>query len=149
MRNITIQREQCKVAALGTYRVYIEDPSSSELVICNVPCRRVADLKNGQSATFPAGEQEARVFVIAGNSSRNYCVDMARIPAGAQDVVLTGKAKYDLFSGNAFRFDNNETEEVTALRKAARKKGAVAFLVPVVLAFAVAFAAAFLLFRAR
>ncbi len=149
MRNITIERAQSKIAALGTYRVYIEDPSSSELVICNVPCRKVGELKNGAAATFPIGEQEARVFVIAGASSRNYCVDMARIPAGTQDVTLTGKAKYDLFTGNAFRFDNNETDEVRALRKSARSKGAVAFLVPVVLAFAIAFAAAFLLFRAR
>jgi hypothetical protein len=149
MRNITIERMKSGVASLGTYRVYIEDPSSPQLRITDVPCRQIGELKNGETATFAVGNGEARLFVIAGNSSRNYCVDMVRIPAGTEDLRFSGKAKFDLFTGNAFRFDNNDTDEVRALHKKAKGKGAVAFLIPVVLAFAIAFAASYYLFSRR
>lgn len=149
MRNITIERTKSGVASLGTYRVYLEDPSSSQLQICGVPCRLIGELRNGETAVYAVGDGEARLFVIAGNSSRNYCVDMVRLPAGTQDLRFSGKAKFDLFTGNAFRFDNNDTDEVRALHKKARGKGAIAFLIPVVLAFAIAFAASYYLFSRR
>ncbi|MBP1575986.1 MAG: hypothetical protein J6A68_00485 [Oscillospiraceae bacterium] len=47
MRNLTIKRTKSFVGCLGKMKIYIEDPTSNELLINNTPCRKIGDLKNG------------------------------------------------------------------------------------------------------
>ena len=48
MRTLTIKRAKSFVACLAKMKVYVEDPTSREIVINNVPCRKLGDLKNGE-----------------------------------------------------------------------------------------------------
>jgi hypothetical protein len=105
MRNLTIKRTKSFVACLVKMKIYLEDPMASELVINNVPCRKLGELKNGEEKTFVIGENSAKVFVIADTLSRNYCNEYYQLPDGQDDIFLSGKNDFNPASGNAFRFD--------------------------------------------
>lgn len=117
MRNLTIKRGKAFAASMAKSKVYIEDPASQELVIDGIPCRKLGELKNGEEKTFQIGNQQARIFVIAGKASTKYCKDMYPLPAGDEDVFLTGKHYFNPASGNAFRFDGLDDPETAKKRK--------------------------------
>lgn len=123
MRNLTIKREKSFVACLATMRVYIEDATSTELIINNVSCRKLGDLKNGEEKTFVIGDTSAKVFVIADMMSKDYCNELYQLPEGQENIYLTGKNEYNPATGNAFRFDQNNNAEALANRKRGKKKG--------------------------
>lgn len=137
MRTLTIKRTKSFVGCLVKLKIYIEDPASGELVINNVPCRKIGEIKNGEEQSFQIGEQAVKVFAIADKLSKDYCNDCYQIPAGQEDIYLSGKCKFNLGNGNAFRFDNNDSEQVAANRKRGSKIGwivmAVALLVGLVI----------------
>ncbi len=116
MRKLTIKRKWSFVACLGTGKVYIEDHSSSEMTIAGVPVRKLGKLKNGKEVTFDIEDGELKVFVIADTMSKEYCNDIYQLPAEG-DVSLTGKCKFNPGTGNAFRFDNNNTVDASINRK--------------------------------
>jgi len=61
--------------------------------------------------------------------SKNYCNEFYQLSAGQEDVFLSGKNKFNLANGNAFRFDNNESEENIANRKRGTRKGLLILIV--------------------
>ena len=128
MRNLTIKRTKSFVGCVSTMKIYLEDPTSNEIVINNTPCRKIGDLKNGEEKTFEIGEQAAKVFVIFDKISRNYCNDYYQLSDGQEDIFLSGKNKYNPTVGNAFRFDNNDNEEALANRKHGKRKGLLVFI---------------------
>lgn len=132
MRNLTIKRTKSFVACLAKMKIYIEDPTSNEMCINNTPCRKIGDLKNGEVKTFQIGEQEAKVFVIADNLSKNYCNEYYQLPDGQEDIFLSGENKYNPANGNAFRFNDNESEEIVANRKRGTRKGILILIVAAV-----------------
>ena len=129
MRNLTIKREKSFVGSLAKMKVYIEDPTSNEMRINDVPCRKIGDLKNGETKTFQIDEQTLKVYVIVDKLSKNYCNEFYQLPAGQEDVFLSGKNKFNPANGNAFRFDNNENEENIANRKRGARKGLLILIV--------------------
>lgn len=133
MRNLTITRTKSFVACLGKMKVYIEDADSNELMINGVPCRKLGDLKNGETATFPISEQAAKVFVIADKASRNFSNDYYPLEAGTDDVAISGKNKYNPGAGNPFRFDGVTDPQVLASRKKGGRKGIVILIVAFIL----------------
>ena len=140
MRNLTIKRKKKFVACLGKMKVYIEDYQSNELIINGVHCRKLGDLKNGEEKTFVIGENAAKVFVIADTLSKDYCTEFYRISEGQDDILLTGENYFNPANGNAFRFDNNDSEEVLAARKKGNKKGAAILVIAIIIGFIVGFA---------
>lgn len=128
MRNLIITRKKSFVACLGTMKVYIEDPTSSDIVINGVPCRKLGTLKNGEEKTFPISENSAKVFVIAGKMSKKYCNEYYPVPAGDRDFYLNGKNEYNPATGNAFRFDGVIDEEVLKNRKKGTRRGIVVLI---------------------
>lgn len=139
MRNLTIKRTKSFVGSLAKMKIYIEDATSNEMLINNIPCRKIGDLKNGEEKTFQIGEQEAKVFVIADRISKNYCNAYYQLPEGQEDIFLSGKNKFNPANGNAFRFDNNESEEIVANRKHGTRKGALILIIAAVVGAVVGF----------
>jgi len=137
MRNLSITRTKCFVACLGKMKVYIEDPDLGDTVISGVSCRKLGDLKNGETATFPIGEEAARVFVIADQMSRNYSNDCYPLEAGTQDVVLTGKNHFNPGAGNPFRFDGVSDEAILSARKKGSRKGILVLIIAAIVGFAI------------
>lgn len=125
MRYLTIQRNKSFVACLMKMKVYVEDPVSSEIKIQGVGCRKIGELKNGEQQTFMISDEKLRIFVIADKLSKNYCSDFYEVPAGTENIFISGKCKYNPLSGNAFRFDGVPTEEMKYRRKKGLKKGII------------------------
>ena len=135
MRNLTVRRAKSFVACLAKMRVYIEDREAGKTMINNVPCRKLGTLKNGEEKTFQIGEQAAKVFVIADRLSKGFCNEFYQLSEGQDDIILLGRNKYSLVTGNAFRFDNNDSEEVLANRKRSKRKGVGVLIVAAILGF--------------
>lgn len=131
MRNLTIKRTKSFVGCLAKMKIYIEDPTSCEITINNTPCRKIGDLKNGEEKTFQIGEQAAKIFVIADKLSKSYCNEYYQLSDGQEDIFLSGKNKFNPANGNAFRFDNNKSEEILANRKRGTLKGLLILVIAV------------------
>lgn len=139
MRNLTIKRKKSFVACLYKIKVYIEDLTSDEIFINNIPCRKIGEIKNGEEKTFQISEQPAKVFVIADKLSKDFCNEFYELPYGQEDVVLSGANKFNLATGNAFRFDNNDNEAVIANRKKGTRKGVVVLIIAAIIGFVFGF----------
>ena len=139
MRNLFIKRNKSFVGCINSLKIYIEDPMSSELTINNVPCRKLGTIKNGEQKCFFIDDQALKVFVIADKLSKGYCNEFYNIPAGQDDVFLSGQCRYNPASGNAFRFDGVTDEEVLANRKKGKKRGLVVLLVAIFVGLLIGF----------
>ena len=118
----------------------MEDASAPEFEINGVPCRKLGDIKNGEEKTFEIGNNAMKVFVIADKLSKGYCNEFVNIPEGEEDVSLSGRPRFNLLNGNAFRFDGVTDEEVLQNRKEGTKKGAPIIIFSVIIGFIVGFA---------
>lgn len=144
MRNLTVKRIKSFVGCLVKMKVYIEDPRMGELQIQGIPCRRLGELKSGEEKTFRIGEEAARLYVIADTMSRNYCNEYYPIPAGTEDVSLSGKNVFNPAAGNAFRFDGITDEAVLANRKKGTRKGLWILILAAIIGFIIGFIFPFL-----
>ena len=135
MRNLTITRTKSFVGCLGKIKDYIEDALHSDLYINDVPCRKLGDLKNGEQKTFAVENESLKVFVIADKLSKNFCNEYYQLPAGDEDIALSGKNRYNPAVGNPFRFDNNENPDAIANRKRGRGIGFGILIVAIIVGF--------------
>ncbi len=135
MRTLTIKRAKKYVAWMSKTKIYIEDPISGDTTIGGVPCRKLGELKNGSEKSFPIGNEAARVFTICDKLSKSFCNEFYPIPAGEEDVYLTGQHRYNLATGNAFVFDDNYSPEVLSNRKKNKKKGLVILVIAAIIGF--------------
>ncbi len=131
MRNLTICRTRSFVGCLARMKVYIEDAQSGDTAINGTPCRRLGELKNGESRTFPVDERAAKVYVIADQLTKNYCNEYYQLPEGAEDIILTGRNRFNPASGNAYRFDNNGSEGIEKSRKRGTRIGLIVLIAAV------------------
>lgn len=130
MRNLTITRRKRFVGCAMKDQVYIRDELAREITIDGVPCRKIGDIKNGETKTFQIGEGEQQVFLIMDKISKNYCNATVTIPAGQEDVALEGEHKFSL-GGNPFCFDgvHLSAEQQAKLKKNSRKAAAIMVVV--------------------
>lgn len=140
MRTLTIKRKKSFVACLGKFKVYAEDRAMGDTEINGVPCRLLGELKNDSEASFTVSDDAMQIYVIAGLSSKGYCFDSYPLPAGTEDVYLTGKAAYNPAAGNPFRFDGVTDETIIKARKKNNVKGILIFVGVFIISFIAAFA---------
>ena len=124
MRNLTIKRNKSFVGCLAKMKVYIADPAGN-IMLNHTPCRKIGDLKNGEEKIFSIDENETTIFVIADQLSKDFCNEFCKIPAGGNDVFLSGKNCFNPANGNAFRFDGVADEEILQNRKKGTRKGMI------------------------
>ena len=139
MRNLTITRNKTFVGCLGKMKVYVEDPIMGDTTIGTARCRRLGDLKNGETKTFSIDENETRIFVIADSLSKSYCNEFCTVPAGSNDVFLTGQNRYNPANGHAFQFDGQTDEAVLQNRRKNTKRGIIILVAAVVVGFIIGF----------
>ena len=132
MRNLTIKRNKSFVACAVTMKVYIEDPDSTELTINGVNCRKLGTLKNGEEKTFPISEQALKVFVIADKLSRNHCSEVMQLPAGTENISLSGKNHYNPTGGNPFYFDGVTDRQTLENRKYNKNTGIIIMIIAII-----------------
>lgn len=144
MRNLTIQRQKSFVACLGKVGVWVEDAEGGTLTIDGTSCRKLGELKNGETKNFLIDDREQKVFVIVDQLSKDWCYDVYPLPAGTEDIFLTGKHKYAPHSGNPFRFDNNPSPVATASRKKSSKRGTLIMIGAVIVGLLIGLLPSFL-----
>lgn len=137
MRSLTITRRKSFVGCIMKDQVYIRDEQAQEIAIDGVPCRRLGDIKNGESKTFQIEDGEQQVFLIVDKASKDYCNATVTIPEGQEDVTLSGVHKYQ-FGSNPFCFDGVElTQEQQAKQKKNSRKGALIMIAAIILGAAI------------
>lgn len=139
MRNLTITRRKSYVGCAMKDKVYVRDALAQEIIIDGVPCRKLGDIKNGETKTFQIEDGEQQVFLIADKVSKDYCNATVTIPEGQEDVSLSGAHKF-VFGSNPFRFDGVEqSEEQLAKQKKNGRKGVLIMCAAIIFGFAVGF----------
>ena len=147
MRRLWIQRHKAAAAGMVAMKVYIEDPENGDTDINGIPCRKLGVLKNGKKARFAIGEEARKVFVVADKVSRNLYNAFVQLPEGQEDVFLSGRNYLKPFSGNPFRFDGVEEDNVLENRKRVSRVGTVILVIAVLLGIAGGAAAGVLVSR--
>ncbi|MDE7454646.1 MAG: hypothetical protein K2M64_02325, partial [Clostridia bacterium] len=132
------------VGCAMSMQVCIETPNAGDITINGVTCATLGYLKSGEQKTFEISDNAAKVFMIAGSVSKDYCNDFYQLPEGSEDITLTGKNKFNLANGNAFVFDNNDNPEALENRKKGKKKGRVILLVAILVGVVMGFLGAML-----
>ncbi len=137
MRNLTITRRKSFVGCIMKDQVYIRDEQAKEITIDGVPCRKIGDIKNGESKTFQIDEGEQQIFLIVDKTSKDHCNACVTIPEGQEDISLSGIHKF-YFGSNPFRFDGVQlTEEQLAKQKKNNRKGAVIMIAASIIGLAI------------
>ena len=117
MRKLTVLRRKTFAACFTKMKVYIEEPIFGDTVISGVKCRRIGELKNGEAKTYGVAEGERKIFVLSDAIDPEQWNEYYTVPAGTDDVLISGKNNCNPFEGNLFRFDGNDTEEVVKARR--------------------------------
>lgn len=137
MRNLTITRRKSFVGCIMKDQVYIRDDQAKEIIIDGVPCRKIGDIKNGESKTFQIDEGEQQIFLIADKMSKDYCNATVTIPEGQEDIALSGVHEF-VFGSNPFRFDGvQQSEEQLTKQKKNNRRGAAIMIAAVVVGLTV------------
>ena len=123
MRYLTVQRTKSAIDFFVKIKVYIEDPTSNEILIQGVPCRKIGELKNGEHQSFMIGDEKLRIYIMSMKIDKNICPDFYEIPAGTENVFLTCKFTWHPLLGDICRFEGFPTEEMKYRRKQCLKKG--------------------------
>lgn len=125
MRKLYITRKDSLAGCLQKLHIYISDFENSELDICDIPCRKIGEIKNGESVTLEIDNDSNRIFVIADKKSRNLCCDSIHIEKGSSDIKLTGKCKFNPGRLNAFNFDGEPDEMAKRYRENGNRNGSL------------------------
>lgn len=107
MRNLTITRRKSFVDSFKTMNVFIEDSARDEVTVNNTLCRKIGELKNGETITVPIKEDAAKIYVISGKGDSFYHNACYRLKSGTEDVTLTGQNKFSPSFGKLFCFDGS------------------------------------------
>ncbi len=129
MRQLKIRREKTSISPLKKDYVYIEDPVRSDAVIEGVSCRLLGIVKNGEEQTFSVGGEAARVFVTTGKAKKRLRGDSFQLPAGEEDVFLTGSHPFDLVANGAFSFGPDNSPEG---KKKSRRKTIITLVLVII-----------------
>ncbi len=105
MRKLTIKRRKSIVASLMKVKIYIVDDKDCERVILKYPCKEVGRLKNNSELVIEIDNNEHRIFADVAFQATDIYADMIIIPAGEEDIIISGKNVYSPFRGNPFVFD--------------------------------------------
>lgn len=138
MRELTVTRKKRIIGCLGKMKVYVED-QDGEYLIRDVKCRRLGEIKNGETATFEISAEAVRIFVIADRISKDWCYDCYQLPKSHKAVSLTGRNIFNPLLGNPFCFDGSVDEEILEQRQKNLKKGLMLILLGSILGVVIGF----------
>ena len=116
-RILTITRRRAMTAALSKMKVYIEDPIYGDVNVSGVPCHALGELRNGETKQFYIDSGKRKIFVVCNGSEAFEGNQAYEIPAGTDDIYVSGKNYYAPYEGNPFLFSGISDRLVQELRK--------------------------------
>ncbi len=119
MRKLYLKRDNSFVAGDITDQVYVQDDQNGSVVIQNVNCRFAGTLGNGEELVIDIDDGPSTVFVADPFMTNGaYKYDFSQIPAGTEDIHLSGKNGGGVSGSNTFCFYKS-LQELAALETAA------------------------------
>ena len=131
MRNLTIERRKKFSGSAIAVKFYIEDAENEEVRIEQTPCRKLGELKNGETKTFSISTDSAKLFAIHDKLSKEYCNDSYQLPTSPEDIYLSGEARVNPGIGNTFIFDGSTAEPLTPKKKRGRIIGWIVLFIAI------------------
>lgn len=104
MRKLTIHRQKSFVASLMKVKIYITDPVECDLEINKQKCRKLGELKNGETKEFDVISGAATVYAIYDTFTQNSCFGKYELPCSDDNITITGKSTLAPKKGNPFVF---------------------------------------------
>lgn len=108
MRKLTIIRKKSFVACLMKVKMYIVDDKICHRNIQGYPCKEIGRLSNNSQLVIEIDNNEHKIFADVDLQATDSFADMKVIPAGEEDVVISGKNVFSPFKGNPFVFDKSK-----------------------------------------
>ena len=142
MRNLTVKRGGSVAACAVAMRVYIEDPEGTDITVNGIPCRNLGELKNNSEDTYSISENEAKLYVIPEKEGSVYKSEYYQIPAGGEDVRVSGKNVLENEYGNPnpFRFDGVTNAAIERSKDRSRFKNILIVAIAVIVGLAIGLA---------
>lgn len=124
MRKLTIRRTKSYIDAFVKLKFYIEDPVAGSRTINGIRCKYLGALENGDIKAYMIEDSAAKVFAIAENARQDVCDEYYELPAGTENIFLSGQNRIQIDEGTGFRFDNNRSESANkkSEKESKRKK---------------------------
>lgn len=104
MRKLTIHRQKSFVASLMKVKIYITDPVECDLEINREKCRKLGELKNGETKEFDIGSGAVAVYAIYDTLAPNFCFGKYELSCSDDNITITGKSTFAPKKGNPFVF---------------------------------------------
>lgn len=105
MRKLTIKRRKSFVGSFMSVKIYIVDSVNYDFYVCEYPCRELGKLKNNSELVVEIDNNEHKIIANVNLQATDAFAEMCVIPAGDEDVVVSGKNVFAPFRGNPFIFD--------------------------------------------
>ena len=105
MRRLTVKREKEYAAHSVKVRLFAED-AAGDTVIGGASCRLLGEVGNGVIKTFEISDRGGKLFAVADYADGSMCSDFCELPAGQDDVFLSGKGRTMSDGWHAFCFDD-------------------------------------------
>lgn len=117
---LTVTRRKAVAACVGKVKLYVSTDDDHDLVLSvfdgnfhanesdRVHAKKfrfLGKLGNGKTAQFEIPQSKVVIAALFDTTSSTWCRDSIVIPAGVEDVCLSGKYVLDPLEGNPFIFD--------------------------------------------
>lgn len=120
-RKLIVERQKSFVASIMKINLYIQDGLSNEATAYGLRFRKLGEIKNDTEISFEIECGEIVLFSSVDDtlakvikSGYELPVEVSRvimdkmvIPAGREDIVISGENKFNLLKGNSFIFNKN------------------------------------------
>ncbi len=128
MRNLTIKKNKSRFNLFSKTRICIYDSESKDIRIKTKPYRILGTIKSNEEKTFQIDDNEIEIIAFNDKFSKDVANDVYIIPAGTNDVTLTGKDNNSIYRGT-FEFDDNINEIALKNRKDQKKSYIILFVI--------------------
>lgn len=131
MRRLWIERRKASAAAATAMNVYIEDPEEGNVIINDIPCRKLGAVKNGRKKRFTIEEDARKVFIVHKVGKKEH--PFVQLEEGWDDVFISGTARKKLFQGKSFWVEGMEEVPAQKDPKAAKRLGTLILVLSILL----------------
>ena len=107
MRKIVINRKKSIVGCAGKVSFYIIEKFKEGMVITKDRCNFLGDLKNKSVLESEIPESDILLIAAYDNLGVFMVTDYIVISQGTENVVISGKTKFNPSKGNPFLFERN------------------------------------------
>ena len=137
MRKLTVRRRKALIGCFWRVKIYVEDPMG-DTIIRGFKCTFLGEVENDDSATFEIPCDSVKIFAIYGELGKSFCNDYCIVPAGEDEVFVSGKCRFNRVTGHPFQFDDATETEVLDNRMKGHANGVMIRVIGILIGLVIA-----------